>query len=499
MRNSRKDLMASINHVFVLMLENRSFDHLFGLSGLTGTDARTGTHTAVEGLTGDESNTFQGRVYPVQRGADWAMPVDPGHEFPNVLDQLCGPGIPYLAPYPAINRSGFVDSYNQSGGGAQPGEVMKCFDTQRQLPVLFALAQEYAICDHWFSSMPGPTWPNRMFVHAASSGGLDHSPSTSDILLWETLDGFSFSKGTIFASLKARGIPYHLYSGDEFPMVAALKGIELADVHRIDDLVADLGAKRPFPYDYVFIEPSYNVLQDYRNSTSMHPLADIRDGENLVKKIYEALRASDAWSSSLFIITWDEHGGFFDHVSPPPATPPGDTSPGSKYNQYHFTFAQYGVRVPALVVSPFIPKGTIDHRVYDHSSVLTTLGAIFGTNSLTTRDARASSLLPLLSLGAPRSTDQEARKVLPAVVPTPALAVAVPQPNAVVAADVAIARETDSVNDAALPAILHSAMRQDILMSPGRKNEIIAQVARLDTRADARAYLADVQKKLRAR
>ncbi len=492
--------MASLDHVFVLMLENRSFDHLFGFSGLTGTDAVTGANTTIDGLSGDESNTLQGHVYSVQRGADWAMPVDPGHEFPNVLDQLCGPGIPYSTPYPAINRSGFVDSYSRSGGGTQPGEIMRCFDTQRQLPVLHALAQEYAICDHWFSSLPGPTWPNRMFAHAASSGGLDHSPSTSDILLWEAVDGFSFSKGTIFGALKSCGRSYHLYSGDDFPMVAALKGIELADVHRIDDLVSDLVTKRPFPYDYVFIEPSYNVLHDYRNSTSMHPLADIRDGENLIKKVYEALRASEAWSTSLLIVTWDEHGGFYDHVAPPAATAPGDTSPGSKYNQYRFTFEQYGVRVPALVISPFIAKGTIDHRLYDHSSVLATLEAAFAMKPLTSRDDRANGLFSLLTLNDPRTTDEQARKVLPPALPPPMLtSPAVPPPDATIAPDLAIARENDSVNDTTLPAILHSAMRQDILMSPGRKNEIIEQVARLNTRADAKAYLADVQRRLRAR
>ena len=115
--------MASIDHVFVLMLENRSFDHLFGFSGLSGTDAATGAPTVVEGLTGNETNTFQGRSFAVQRGADWATPVDPGHEFQNVLDQLCGPGARYVEPYPPIDGSGFVDSYAHSGGSAQPGEV----------------------------------------------------------------------------------------------------------------------------------------------------------------------------------------------------------------------------------------------------------------------------------------------------------------------------------------------------------------------------------------
>ncbi len=165
--------MPAIEHVFVLMLENRSFDHLFGFSGLTGMDAATGVPTSLDGLTGHETNEYQGKVYAVQRGADFAMPADPGHEFPNVLDQLCGPAARYVPPYPAIDGSGFVDSYANTGGIANPDEVMKCFDTAKQLPVLYALAREYAICDRWFSSLPGPTWPNRMFVHGASSAGLD--------------------------------------------------------------------------------------------------------------------------------------------------------------------------------------------------------------------------------------------------------------------------------------------------------------------------------------
>jgi phospholipase C len=161
---------------------------------------------------------------------------------------------------------------------------------------------------------------------------------------------------------------YHFYSGDDFPMVAALKGVTLFDVHRVEDLLTDLG-KNPFPYDYVFIEPSYNALHDFQNSSSQHPLADVRAGEALVKTVYEGLRASPIWESSLFIVTWDEHGGFYDHVAPPRAVAPGDTPATCKYNQSGFTFEQYGVRTPAIVVSPWIPRGTIDHRVYGHASV----------------------------------------------------------------------------------------------------------------------------------
>jgi phospholipase C len=137
------------------------------------------------------------------------------------------------------------------------------------------------------------------------------------------MDSRSGTEPSLMAMTRRRKA-YHFYSGDDFPMVAALKGVTLFDVHRVEDLLTDLG-KNPFPYDYVFIEPSYNALHDFQNSSSQHPLADVRAGEALVKTVYEGLRASPIWESSLFIVTWDEHGGFYDHVAPPRAVAPGDT------------------------------------------------------------------------------------------------------------------------------------------------------------------------------
>src|SRR5580692_3476618 len=164
------------------------------------------------------------------------MPSDPGHEFANVLDQLCGPAAKYpnAGPYPTINNNGYVDSYVNSGGNGNPADLMKCF-TVTQLPVLNALASEFVVCDNWHASMPGPTWPNRMFVHAASSGGLDHSPTTPEIFEWETIDGFHFANGTIFDALKKKEVSRRLYDGDDFPMVAALKGISLSDIRHYDN------------------------------------------------------------------------------------------------------------------------------------------------------------------------------------------------------------------------------------------------------------------------
>src|ERR1700722_12292200 len=123
---------SQIQHVFVLMLENRSFDHMLGFSGVSGTDAVTGALTKADGLTGSESNTFNGQPFSVSAGAPDRMPADPGHEFSNVLLQLCGSGVSYPrgGPYPAINKSGFVASYVESGGGRDArGVVDFCFPT----------------------------------------------------------------------------------------------------------------------------------------------------------------------------------------------------------------------------------------------------------------------------------------------------------------------------------------------------------------------------------
>jgi phospholipase C len=488
--------MTQPKHVFVLMLENRSFDHMFGFSGLTGVDAASGAQTTIEGLSGTEVNRFNGRTYPVKRSADYALRHDPGHEFLQVLEQLGGEGAHISPAYPVPNNSGFVSSNAGSGGGGDPGKVMECFDTARQLPVLSTLASEFAICDHWFASMPGPTWPNRMFVHAASSAGLDCSPTTKDILMWETLDGFTFPHGNIYNRLAAARRRYRFYSGDDFPMVASLKGITLEDVHRVDGLAAHLQA--PFPYDYVFIEPSYNILHDYRNSSSQHPLADIRAGETLVKTVYEAIRNSPIWNDSLLIILWDEHGGFYDHVAPPVAIPPGDTRPRSKHNSYGFTFDRYGGRTPALVISPRIPKATIDHRIYDHASVPKTLEAVFGLPHLTARDEAAASVHTLLSLSTAR-TDTPSKLPSPAIGPMIMSGLDPQLAGAIIDNAPPVVRAEDPIDCGSLPGFVNVAVRQDLEMNPNGKARILARVAAMNTRSDAMTYLAEVQAKLRAR
>ena len=483
----------SVQHIFVVMLENRAFDHMLGFSMIRGRDAQTGQPTEVNGLTGDESNLFNGSTYTVSKGADLVMPADPGHEFTNVVEQLCGPDVRYRSggAYPPIDKSGFVASYAASGGSADPGAVLKCFAPQ-QLPVLAALAEEFAVCDNWHASMPGPTWPNRMFIHAGSSGGLDHSPTNQEIIGWETIGGFELKAGSIFDALKKKGVSYRLYAGDDFPMVAALKGISLFDIHHYSEFAGDL-AQSVFPYSYVFIEPSYDVLNEYRNSTSQHPLTDVSLGEVLIKETYEAIRGSALWDTSVLVITWDEHGGFYDHVTPPAAVAPGDSPPGSKYNRYGFTFEQYGPRVPAIVISPLIPKNTIDHRLYDHASIPSMIRAVFGVGPLTARDRQANSPDQLFSLQTARQ-DAPPKLAAPAMATAqPAMAIEVRDLNTMVAS-----RPDDPVDQGNLPVIVNSALRQDLEMSPNQRGQILKRVQSIKTREQARQYMAEVQTKLRA-
>ncbi len=496
----------AISHVFVLMLENRSFDHMLGFSGLAGTDAETGSRTTADGLHGGESNSYNGLTFPVAMPADFAQPVDPGHEFTDILLQLCGPGAKYPkgGPYPAIDNSGYVASYVASGGIADPGQIMRVYDPA-QLPVLNALAAEFVVCDRWFSPMPGPTWPNRLFLHAASSAGLDHSPSTAEIVGWETLSGLSFRNGTIFDALKRKQVTHRLYAGDDFPMVAALKGIGLDDIRPYHHFASDL-AQPSYPYSYIFIEPSYNALGDYRCSTSQHPLDDVTRGEALIKSVYETIRNSAIWEASLLIVTWDEPGGFFDHAIPPGATAPGDTTPGAALNQSGFAFDQYGPRVPAVIVSPWIPKNIVDHRVYDHTSVPATVEKLFGIPALTARDAAARDFLSLLTLDRPR---QDAPRTLPdpavsGVGGCPPVSLFDPLASTAEAAfslalKSGVARPDAPLTPGNLVGTLHAALRRELASaSPDVRQKTLAQVGAIQTRGQAGEFLAQVRRRLQS-
>ncbi len=484
---------GEITNIFVLLLENRSFDHMLGFSGIEGSDAVTGAPTKVVGLTGDERNSHRGAWHYVRSPFQEPIPVDPAHEFLDVLEQLCGTQAVY-APgknYPRVKNSGFVSDYahshtkDEGNATRNYGQIMNGF-TAEQLPVLTALARNFAVCDGWHASLPGPTFPNRLFAMGASSAGLDHSPATAELLTWETFDGFVFPHGSIFDVLKEKNgdDAWRIYAGSRFPLVSALKGISLADIRGVDHLANDLKTS-PYPYRFTWIEPDYGdmVFGTFRGGTSQHAMDNVAGGEKLIKQVYEAIRNSPLWESSLLIVTWDEHGGFYDHVAPGTAAAPADTRVGSKYNKYGFTFRQLGVRVPAVVVSPRIVRGTIDHRLYDHSSIPKTIEQTFGFNSLTQRDAATNSAGALLTLPAPRNDTPE---TLPSPAPTRELLPPSPQSG------------EESVDNGNLPLFLHVAMRHELAIShPDQKQAILGRVQAIKTRAQAAQYIGEITSRLR--
>ena len=426
-------LKSPITNVFVLMLENHSFDHIFAMSGIPGIQAATvhDSNSYVDPATGEPKTCY------VQDGAPPSMTTDPGHEFEDVGQQLCGCKFPSLPvnPYPAVNNSGFACSYatsiSEDTGRPAPGhvcDIMACFHTETQLPVIYQLAREFAICDNWFSSMPGPTWPNRFFVHGASSAGLDRSPNFEEELQWETYDGFQFEHGSIFDALKPN--QWRLYNdyhnrfsdqpsswedGGWISQVASLKNLDILDVHPLASVFSDHPAGRfvndlqgDYPYPYTFIEPnfgrSFGKPLTYKGGSSQHPEDDAYGGEGLVKAVYEAIRNSPLWNTSLLVIVYDEHGGFYDSVKPGCAVAPGDKTmvENLQLKTHGFDFSQYGVRVPAVIVSPLIPKGKVDHTLYDHSSILATVERLLSLPPLTKRDEAANDLRGLLTLPVPR-------------------------------------------------------------------------------------------------
>jgi len=416
---SRGKAKNKIEHIFVLMLENRAFDHMLGFSNISGIDAVSGNPTTVNGANPSVNTNIDptnGHVVPVSTPADFTLKnidKDPGHEFPDTLVALCGAGAvynPVLGGYPPIDNSGFIQSY-VNDGSTTPERIMTCY-TADQLPVMNKLATEFAICDNWFSSLPGPTWPNRFFLLAATSGGLDGSPSSWDVATSTIVDGYVFDNGNIFDSLDDNCIDWSIFEGDDFPVSFALKGMNLnllqGRFKDFDDFASDVNDPG-FDQKFVFIEPRYSAHKfditgpgDFACGNSMHPLDDVTRGEKLIKDVYEAIRNSPLWEKSMLLITFDEHGGFYDHVKPPAAVPPGDLA-NSDYVQFNFKFDQLGVRVPAIVVSPFTKKGLIDHTVYDHTSMLATTEKIFGIGSLTNRDQAANDYLHLFSLASPRT------------------------------------------------------------------------------------------------
>jgi phospholipase C len=328
------------------MLENRSFDHMLGFSGLPGT-------AIPEGLT---DSGFR----PVPEGVDSGFPgvdPDPDHDFASVMLQMYGQTKYDPQARPTMNH--FVRSYQSACGIAGCGKnIMNC-QPPGAVPVLTKLASEYALCTSWFSSIPGPTLPNRLFVHLGTSmGRLDMSAIDVDApkSVYEVL-----GEGNVSSTIYASGWS----TAATFP---ALNEYPERYFGTLDDFYQDC-ADNDLP-GYCFLEPQYGSdLVDgvFRPQNDQHPDSDLLAGDELILSIYNAICArQEVWESSVFIITYDEHGGIYDHCVPPPAVAPDCESSQDP----PFDFKRYGVRVPAVIVSPYTPRGMLVTDVCDHTSVI---------------------------------------------------------------------------------------------------------------------------------
>jgi Phosphoesterase family len=410
--------MADIKHFFVLAFENRSFDHVFGFSALEGPDAVTGQPTRAEDLIGKtfENVSADGRRrFEAKRGGTFFIPQvsggdgDPSHEFLDVLGQICGPErvpkngkLPH-GEYPTeIDMSGFVADYEKVQPHYSPQIVMDSQDSNH-LPIINQLAMEFMVCDHWFAALPGPTWPNRFFIHAASATGQTDSPSGFRIFnAWDGVDKYTFHRGTIYDALARKHLTHQIYVENIFSQVICI-GNQTVDMNHkpLDEFEKDISNSN-FPHCYVFIEPNSGQkfgLMGGGTEDDMHPPSDIRTGEALIKRVYEGLRNSPLWERSVLVIMFDEHGGLFDHVRPPKVRPLDD---GSVDHTHGFRFDQLGVRIPAIIVSPWVKRGSIDHTVYEHSSLIASVVRHFGLEHLTSRDRDAADFLAKLSEKEPR-------------------------------------------------------------------------------------------------
>ena len=373
------DKRSPIEHVIVLMLENRSYDHMLGYlpngHGLTGNEFNLV----------DPSNPTSERI-AVSNTAGYITAVDPLHDFSSVEKQLFGQIGQVVNSAP---MNGFVASYiEKAKGDVEIGrKIMECFDPVK-IPALTTLAREFCVCDRWFSAVPGPTWLNRFYAHSA----------TCDGMIVDTVK-HKYRMKTIYDSLNENGLSWNIYYGD-IPQSIILEHHwkTLDHFKRFDKFYTDL--EKGNLAAYTFIEPRYVSFHEWKAS-DQHPPHDVKLGEYLIAEVYDTLRNSQFWEKSLLVVLYDEHGGFFDRVPPPGSVPSPD---GKKSKNPPFDFTRLGVRIPAILVSPFVEKGQVDSTIYEHSSLPATVKTFFNLpESLTARDKAANTFEKNLSRSIPRN------------------------------------------------------------------------------------------------
>lgn len=332
-----EQLLSHIDTIVVLCMENRSFDHYLGsLRVLEG-------RADVEGLTGSESNLTTGNVaVPVHLLQDFT-PADPPHGW-----DACH------AQWNAGANDGFVRAH----AGANEADVMG-FHVRSQLPVTYALADAGVVCNRWFSGCLGPTWPNRYYLHGATSRGVQANvPALGFTSIFDRLAAASVDATNYYSDVAWATGGYGKLTG-------------LATIERFFE-DAEAGSLPPFS----ILDPSFVG----GGANDDHPDHDIRLGQALIGSVVAALGQSPQWSRCLLLVTYDEHGGFYDHVAPPETI------------DERADFRRLGFRVPSLVIGPTVRRGCAIDDVLEHSSVAATAARRWGLEPMNDRAAQAGDL-----------------------------------------------------------------------------------------------------------
>ena len=406
--------MVNIKKVVVLMLENRSFDHMLGnlkslnpeINGcLPGGGNKACSNP---GSSGDVEVTLNA-VY---------SSADPSHSVSATSAQIYNSDPATNFPTTPPTMKGFVHNFatvmkNDTIGA----KIMDCFD-HVNVQAISNLSMEFALFDGYFASVPGPTMVNRAYAASATSHGM----STNDPL---TI-GLGLPQKTMFTQLLDMGLDYRVYF-DDFPSLLAFKELRrehtLPRFSRMAKFYKDV-ASDTLP-QLSWLEPGYFDVFD-KPASDQHPNHDVSLGDKMIGDVYTALRSSTSWNETAFIITYDEHGGFFDHVPPPTENVPNPDSLNNTLND-PFNFTRLGVRVPMIVVSPLVEKGSVVHAApssagqYEHSSIIATvIHKIFEPkvghpppSFLTSRDEWAKTFEDVFSLSEPRTDCPESVPDMP--------------------------------------------------------------------------------------
>jgi phospholipase C len=382
-----------IDTIVVMIQENRSFDSYFSHLGKYA--HRDDIDGAPDSTTNPESiGTIPGASHPYQHAPHLCF-LDTNHEWVGSHDE-----------YDDGKNDGF---YQENNAWIDPpraladptlasGERALWWYDERDIPFYYALASTFGIGDRYFAAVLGPTWPNRMYAYSATSFG-----RTTNALPDISAFPYPQNDAVVFDALEKARVSWNIVN-ETLPGPSVVLSVGVVNrwgrnpVIKYDEFFARAAAGTLPQVTYF----EAHIAQEGPLQNDEHPPADVQVGQKLVSDVVHAMFASPQWGRSALFLTYDEHGGLYDHVPPPPACAPDDIAPIRAANDRSTAgFDRHGFRVPLIVVSPYTKRGYVSHELSDHTSILRFLEARFELGALTRRDANANALLDYFDFATP--------------------------------------------------------------------------------------------------